>query len=68
VALGDPDDAFKRLDQAFVERSGYMTVLWWHIWDPIRSDPRFEALEARVAVAAGKAPRSVRNRVAKRGC
>jgi eukaryotic-like serine/threonine-protein kinase len=45
VALGDKEKAFEYLEKGFQERAGWM--IWLRvdpIWDPIRSDPRFDAL------------------------
>ena len=54
AALGDRDAAFRWLDSAFVDRSAQMGQLYVFTFDPIRSDPRFRALEQRVRAAAGK--------------
>ena len=54
VALSDADAAFQWLDTAFSERARglvYMGLKDW-TYDPIRSDPRFKALERRLAAAA----------------
>ena len=45
VALGDKEKAFEYLEKGYQERAGWMVWLKVDpIWDPIRSDPRFEAL------------------------
>jgi len=45
VALGDKENAFEYLEKAYQERAGWMTFLKVDpIWDPIRSDPRFDTL------------------------
>jgi tetratricopeptide (TPR) repeat protein len=49
VALGDNDKAFEYLEKGYQERAGWM--VWLRIdpiWDPIRSDPRFDALLKRM--------------------
>jgi eukaryotic-like serine/threonine-protein kinase len=49
VALGDKEKAFEYLEKAYQERAGWM--IWINvdpIWDPIRSDPRFDALLKRM--------------------
>jgi DNA-binding SARP family transcriptional activator/Tfp pilus assembly protein PilF len=51
AALGQPDSAFTWLDKAVEERAHWL--LWLNRdrrWDPIRSDPRFRSLTARVGV------------------
>ena len=53
VALGDHDAAFRWLDQAFQDRASGMIDMTVFIWDPIRADPRFRALEQRVRAARG---------------
>ncbi|HXX64703.1 MAG TPA: protein kinase, partial [Bacteroidota bacterium] len=45
VALGDTEEALHFLDKAYQERTGWL--IWLKIdpiWDPIRADPRFQAL------------------------
>ena len=49
AALGEKDEAFKWLDRAADDRSSYLT--WFGVspvWAPLRSDPRFSALKARL--------------------
>jgi hypothetical protein len=49
VALGDIDVAFEWLEKAYDERSVLMLYLRTDAYlDPIRSDPRFDALMDRV--------------------
>ena len=51
VALGDFDRAFELLDQAVEERT--IVLLWLaydHNWDPLRADPRFPAILARIGL------------------
>jgi len=51
-ALGDTDEAFEWLDRAYEERSpwiGYMNVD--PRLDPLRSDPRFDALLRKARLA-----------------
>ena len=53
VALGNSDLAFQWLDQAFHERSAWLAYLLVEPrLDPVRSDPRFAELLARVGHAA----------------
>jgi tetratricopeptide (TPR) repeat protein len=51
AALGDPDSAFERLEEAFVERSHFLTFLKVdpHL-DPLREDPRFGELVRRAGL------------------
>lgn len=52
AALGDRDRAFAWLDKALAERSPMLALLAVHpSWDNLRSDPRFEALVARIRPA-----------------
>ena len=45
VGLGDKDLAFEWLQRAFVHRDALLPILEVdHIWDPLRSDPRFTIL------------------------
>jgi serine/threonine protein kinase/Tfp pilus assembly protein PilF len=49
VALGDKEKAFEYLEKGYQERAGWM--IWLKvdpIWDPIRSDPRLDALLKRM--------------------
>ncbi len=49
AALGDKDQAFAWLDKAVEERTHWLVWLKRDLrWEPIRSDPRFEALIKRV--------------------
>jgi DNA-binding winged helix-turn-helix (wHTH) protein/tetratricopeptide (TPR) repeat protein len=51
VALGDFDRAFELLDQAVEERT--IVLLWLAYdrnWDPLRADPRFPAILARIGL------------------
>ena len=55
TGLGDKDQAFAWLDRAFEERSGYLTEI--HVdpmFDPLRSDPRFEVLARRLGLEAAQ--------------
>jgi TolB-like protein/Tfp pilus assembly protein PilF len=58
AALGDLDLAFRLLDRARMQRSGYMSYL---LVDPrldmVRSDPRFEQLVASVGLSASRRAR-----------
>jgi TolB-like protein/Flp pilus assembly protein TadD len=59
-SLGETDKAFGRLEQAFSERSPYLCSLAVEKWfDPIRSDPRFGAMVARLGLAGTVPPESV---------
>ena len=45
VALGEKEKALEYLEKGYQERAGWM--IWLKvdpIWDPVRSDPRFDAL------------------------
>jgi len=49
LGLGDKEQALTWLEKAYEERSGALPLLKVNpIWDPLRSDPRFEALVAKV--------------------
>ena len=52
AGLGDKDQAFAWLEKAYEERS---TGLYWlkvdPIWDPLRSDPRFNDLLRRIGLS-----------------
>ena len=49
--LGQKDEAFARLEQAFAERSvGLVMLRVDPVWDRIRADPRFAALVRRVGI------------------
>jgi TolB-like protein/Flp pilus assembly protein TadD len=49
LGLGDYDDAFTSLEQAYTERSNILQFLKVHpYFDPIRGDPRFTRLVQRV--------------------
>ena len=51
AGLGDRDQAFKWLDQASVDRSGYLVhVRWDPRLDYLHSDPRFERLLKRIGL------------------
>jgi eukaryotic-like serine/threonine-protein kinase len=48
---GDPDVTFAHLERALDARDPHMAVLHRdYFWDPIRGDPRFESLVARVGL------------------
>jgi tetratricopeptide (TPR) repeat protein len=54
VALGDNEQAFRWLDKAYDARCG--GLVWIGVdprMDPIRTDPRFTALRARIDSSAG---------------
>jgi TolB-like protein/Flp pilus assembly protein TadD len=49
AGLGEKDQAFAWLEKAYEERSGALPFLKVNpTWDPLRSDPRFEALVQKV--------------------
>ncbi|MGH9860979.1 MAG: tetratricopeptide repeat protein [Candidatus Acidiferrales bacterium] len=49
AGLGDRDQAFAWLDRAYEERSGYLMEIHLDpMFDPLRSDPRFDALLRRL--------------------
>jgi hypothetical protein len=51
VSVGDRDAAFRWLDKAYEDRATQMVSLTTsRQWDPIRSDPRFQALVRRVGL------------------
>jgi hypothetical protein len=51
IGLGDKDQAFVWLEKAFQERSNALVWLKvWPLWDPLRSDPRFDDLLRRVGL------------------
>jgi len=53
VALGDPDQAFAWLERAYQDRDRMMVYLRVHPrLDPLRADPRFADLLARMNLAA----------------
>jgi hypothetical protein len=56
--LGNKDEAFKWLDQAFDRRFGPLIYLKVNpIWDQLRSDPRFKERLERVGLAtSGQSP------------
>jgi non-specific serine/threonine protein kinase len=54
MALGEIDNAFDHLERAYAER--HRDLCWIrssHAWDPVRSDPRFRDLIARMQLDAG---------------
>ncbi len=58
IGIGDKARAFASLDKAYAERSEWMMVLKTEPeFDPLRDDPRFQALMQRVAHSAGNAPK-----------
>jgi len=49
ASLGDKDGAMRWLDQGYKEHDAFMILLKvWPAYDPLRSDPRFEALVRRM--------------------
>jgi hypothetical protein len=57
IGLGNADEAFAELDRAVVDRNGWLIYLNADpMFDPIRSDPRFARIVAKVGLPApGKA-------------
>jgi hypothetical protein len=49
VGLGDPDQAMIWLNKAYEARFN-PSILLRPAWDPLRSDPRFTALLARIGL------------------
>jgi TolB-like protein/DNA-binding winged helix-turn-helix (wHTH) protein len=55
VALGDKDQAFSWLEKGYQNRDFFMTYLnVYPSFDPLRSDPHFGRLIARVGIPTGK--------------
>ena len=51
VGLGENDEAFKRLEEAYAERGiGLLYANIDPVFDPIRSDPRFQDLMKRMGL------------------
>ena len=54
VALGDKEHAFEYLEKAVDERAGWLAFIKVDpIWDPIRSDPRFDAILTKIGLDEG---------------
>ena len=54
VGMDDKDEAFAWLQKAYLEHSPVLTALRVDpIYDPLRSDPRFQDLLRRVGLASG---------------
>jgi len=57
IGMGDADAAFAELDRAIAERNAWVIFLNVEpMFDPIRADPRFAKVVARVGLPAGKKP------------
>lgn len=55
IAIGDADRAFAALEKAFSERAPWLSSLAADpAFDPVRADPRFASLAARVGVPAAR--------------
>jgi hypothetical protein len=54
MALGEPDKALAELETAFESRAGWILPFLKvdPLFDPLRADPRFRDLVARIASAA----------------
>jgi Flp pilus assembly protein TadD len=53
LGLNETDQAFASLERAYEERSGFMAFIKVEpMLDPLRSDPRFAALESRIGLTA----------------
>jgi tetratricopeptide (TPR) repeat protein len=53
IGLGDKNEAFRWLNQAYDERSDYLVFLRSEPWaDPLRKDPRFAAFLAKLGLPA----------------
>jgi len=49
TALGNVDDAFRRLEKAIEVRDADLFMIKvWPVWDPLRDDPRFDELLRRL--------------------
>src|SRR5207247_8307468 len=58
--LGDHDGAFAYLERDLEERNGgFIVGRVDPLWDPIRSDPRFEALMHRVGLPSITTPKTI---------
>ena len=51
AALGRNDKAFELLDSAYRAHALALTILANPVWDPLRSDVRFQALLSRMGLA-----------------
>jgi serine/threonine-protein kinase len=49
-ALGEKDQAFHWMDKAHEERSFFLVNLKLPMWDPLRSDPRFQVIYKKVGL------------------
>jgi TolB-like protein/Tfp pilus assembly protein PilF len=50
MALGDRDEAFAWLEKAYEERDPQIRHLNWPWLDPLRQDPRFQALKSKMGL------------------
>ncbi len=56
MGLGDKNNSFQELDQAYAERSEYLVYLRTEPWaDPLRGDPRFTELLTKLGFPAEQA-------------
>ena len=49
-ALGNPNEAFKWLDQAYNQQDNRFSALHYFWYDPIRNDPRFSDLLRKIGL------------------
>jgi len=51
VGLGEAERAFEWLERAYQEHDWIGTLKVAPVWDPLRSDPRFQTLLQKVGLA-----------------
>ena len=57
LGLGDRDRTFAWLDSAYAAHDPFLlTTIVSPLWDPVRSDPRFARLRARLGLPPGEHP------------
>ncbi len=63
MGLGDKNNSFQELDQAYAERSEYLVYLRTEPWaDPLRGDPRFAELLAKLGFPAEQASAAIESK------